>query len=177
MAARPLGHYVAVSPSHQNEKTYRGTNIIKGIRGHAPGDYLEGTVLAVGSSVEAVKAGDRVVYQKQSGHPGQFKAIDAEMFGGAPGDWAVLIPCYLGSLESAREIDTEIEQRSKSIEYLMDVKDYGSLRRLDKEHFARQSYKIDELKRKRAGLARGKKQTGPIDHTKGRGIVAVVEDK
>ena len=176
MGARPLGNFVAVTPCNQGRETYEGSNLINLGLTKTRGNYLSGTVLAVGKLVEAVKPGDRVVYEIQSAHPGQDKAISAEVFGGNDGDWAFLIPCYHEALPSVASIDTELELRNKSIEGLRSAASFEALSDVDQELFAKQSHHIERLKRERTRHARGASDDTILSKARGRGIVAVIGD-
>ena len=174
MTARPLKHYVAITPKRNKDNTYSGTSIVMPTFAHRQGQYLSGTVIAVGRDVDAVAPGDVVVYERQSAHPGQTGKIDAETFGGNPGDDAFLVPCYPRALPSVASIDEEIDLRNRSISDLRQASSYEELSKEDRERFARQSYHIEQLKRKRTQCARGSKEDGALAKSKGRGIVAVL---
>ena len=62
----PIGKYIAIEPIHEELKTSGGLVLsstdVDGFR------YKKGTVLAPGTEVDNIKAGDVIFYDKGAGH-------------------------------------------------------------------------------------------------------------
>lgn len=174
-AARPLYHYVAIEAQDQSEFAYfEGTSILATPKKRTE-RFLLGTVLKKGPLVGSeVSVGDKVMYECQSAHPGQTKALDAEIFGGTPGGESYLIPVYPEALMGTGEIEEEKAKRMRAINQLSEVAEKRWLNAHEQAQLGHHERRIKLLEYKRRGRARGQNPKALNDTAKGSGVVAVV---
>lgn len=119
--AVPLGDWIAVEPENQGEDYGQAASglWLPQTRRNRGGDdqTLRGMVLAFGRSVpDQVRAelqvGGVVLYERHSAHPHQDVELDAGLFGGTPGRFAVLIRVEFTPPEDVLALDLEIERRT-----------------------------------------------------------------
>ena len=177
MAARTLGEYCAVEPLKQEDVAKVGRIIL------APGamasgdDGLMGRVLCVGSKVSAVKPGDVVLYEKQSGHKSQDRKLDADLFGGTPGRYAVIIPCREPLETVANSDDAEADRRTQRMEQIQEIAKTRPLTKDEDDELRAQSYAMARINLRRARGARSRRiKVSTKEHGQRRGIIAVVEE-
>ena len=176
MTARTLGNFCAVEPLNQGE-VKSSSGLILHYTSRYNRQFLTGRVLSVGKMAsDAVKVGDVVVYEKQSAHPSQTGPIPAEMFGGSPGKFAVVVPLYRASLYSVADLEEELVKRQQDVERLTVKAERHGLVREDFDQLMIHEAKIGNLEKARRGRSWGntKRKTG--DTAKGSGIVAILED-
>lgn len=176
MSARVLGSYCAIVPDNQTTGAQKNGSV------YVVGDkvfsrYLSGVVVSVGSKChEAVKVGDRVLYERLSGHPGQTGPIDASVFGGEEGKFCVIIPVYSKSLKSASELDEEIDKRNADVMLIEQRHRSGLMTDDDSDAMDRHERRMKQIKEERSNLGRGSKLGKIYDRARGAGVVAIIGD-
>ena len=173
--ARTLGYWCAVEPEAQGEQNING--IILALDSRYRRNFLTGRVLCVGPKAKKyLKPGKRVVYERESGHPSQTGPIEATLFGGAEGKFAVILPLYPSALESVSELEEELLKRKADVDRMGAKADLVGLSESDFDQLAIHEIKIKELEERRTGRARGVTRRKIADGAKGSGIVAILED-
>tara|TARA_Y100001973_G_scaffold106348_1_gene183693 strand:- start:35656 stop:36198 length:543 start_codon:yes stop_codon:yes gene_type:complete len=172
--ARAIGHYAVIVPDVQGENhTSKGIVIANG---KAPFRFLTGKVIALGSRVpEGVSVGQSVMYERQSGHPGQTGPIDASIFGGEEGKHCVLVPVYKGALKSVADIEEEFHKHKIEVDALKIKDERRGLNSIDLEKLGFHDRRMSELVEMRRGRARGYQRKSIGDKAKGSGVVAILE--
>lgn len=174
-SARTLGHWCAVEPESQGEQKING--VILSLDSRYRRNFLVGRVLCVGPKVkDCVSVGTRVVYERESGHPSQTGPIDAALFGGSEGRFAVILPLYPAALESVADLEEELLKRRDDVDRMGKKADSVGLSESDFDQLAVHEIKIKELEDRRTGRARGVTRRKIADGAKGSGIVAILED-
>jgi hypothetical protein len=122
--AKPLGPWVAVEPDFQGEGEVQDSSGLWLPALHkARFDAIYAVVLAKGKDAPAeLSVGDRVVFQRFSGHPAQADALPAEVFGGTPGRYAALVRVVDGRPGDDLEDRLRVYQNHvKNLMQLLDV--------------------------------------------------------
>ena len=177
MRARTLGQNCAVEPLRQKEARTHGGIIIPPTAREYGSDALLGRVLCVGSRVSAVKVGDTVMYEKQSGHKGQTGKIEADLFGGTPGRYAVIIACHEPLPTVAARDDAEADKRTARMEEIQAVAKRRPLTKDEDDELRTQSYHMARINLARARGERTRRiKMSTKEHGRRRGIIAVVAD-
>ncbi len=173
--ARTLGHWCAVEPDSQGEQNING--VILSLDSRYRRNFLIGKVLCVGPKAKAyLSVGSRVVYERESGHPSQTGPIDAALFGGEEGRFAVILPLYPSALDSVADLEEELLKRKADVEKMGAKADSVGLTESDFDQLAVHEIKIKYLEDRRTGRARGVTRRKIADGAKGSGIVAILED-
>ena len=177
MPARPIGNYVAVQYIKEGMDDVSDYGIIVTQSHTVTPDVVIGKVLVTGGTVDAVKPGDIVMYESQSGHPSQAAPLDAEMFGGDEGEQAYIIPCHKKTIGSSSTDMQEFLDRKARVKPLIDiVKDGGGDAEMRRE-IAIHNREISRIMEKQAKGGRNMKAFSRRleDPGKGRGILAILE--
>jgi hypothetical protein len=177
MLARPINHYVAVQHLQDGFDAISKHGLILTKSHTVAPDVVIGRVLSVGGRVEAVKPGDIVAYEAQSGHPSQWEPLDAKMFGGDEGEDAYIIPCHKKTIGSSSADMQEFIDRKARLEPLIEIMKNGGG---DDEMRREASIHNREISRIMEKQARGGRNMKAFrrridDPGRGRGVLAVVE--
>ncbi len=174
-SARTLGIYCAVEPDSQDETVSGSIVLSHGARLRR--NFLIGRVLSVGKDVrDAVSVGQRVIYERESAHPSQTGPIDAQLFGGSEGKFAVVLPLYSSALKSVSELEEELIKRQDDVQRLMIKGDQVGLSEEDIAALEIHEKRVRALDEMRTGRARGQTKRKIADNAKGSGIVAVLTE-
>ena len=175
MTARTLGYYCAVEPEGQGE-TATPSGVVLAPSTRYRRNFLIGRVLSVGKLAEgAVSVGQRVIYERESGHPSQTGPIDASLFGGSEGNFAIVLPLYPSSLLSVSELEEEMLKRKSDVDRLMVKGEAHGLTEADCAILEKHEQRVGELEEMRTGRARGQTRRKIADNAQGSGIVAILE--
>ena len=173
--ARTLGHYCAVEPDTQGE-VKSNAGIVLSADSRYRRNFLTGTVLSVGKDVKhAVSVGQKVVYERESAHPSQTGPIDAALFGGSSGKFAIVLPLYPSALLSVAELEEELLKRKADVDRLMVKGEREGLTEEDCAALELHEKRVQALDEMRTGRARGQTRRKVADNAKGSGIVAIME--
>ena len=173
MGAKVLGSYVAVVPDEQGNQYMSGNLIITDRKVYDR--YLSGTIIAVGTKIpEGFQVGQRVLYERMSGHPGQSAPIDASVFGGEEGKMSVLIPIHRSALKSMAELDEELDKRRRDVEEIERRNSRGEMSKHDHERLVLHERRLDEIKREQSKRGRAADIGKIYDKTRGAGVVAII---
>ena len=176
MSGRVLGSYVAIVPDDQDTNVKkRGSLFVAGSK--LFDRYLSGKIISVGSKCpDGVEVGQRVLYERMSAHPHQTGPIDADVFGGDPDKFCVLIPVYRGSLRSVSELDEELDRRRRDVQLIEKKHENGSMDQEDRDAMVRHNFRMDQIKSERSKMGRGSNLGKIYDRARGAGVVAIIGD-
>ncbi len=174
-SARPLYNYVAIEALDEGSFQYfPTTNIIKPQVSKSE-RFLTGRVLKKGPLVgPEVNVGDTVIYEMQSGHPGQTSPLDAALFGGTEKGSVYLIPVWPQALASPAAIEEEKARRMQAVLRLSERAEKRWLNELERAELSRHERRIRVLDQQRTLRGRGKKWDTMAGPAKGGGVVAIV---
>lgn len=177
MPARPLRNYVAVQFLKEGAENISESGIILTSSHTVTPEVVIGKVLAIGSSVEAVKPGDVVMYEAQSGHPSQWAPLDAAMFGGEEGEDAYVIPCHKKTIGSSSSDMQEFMDRKARLEPLLEIVKNGGGDKEMRREISIHNREISRIMEKQAKNGRNMKAFSKRieDPGKGRGVLAILE--
>ena len=177
MAARPLRNYVAVQYVREGMENVSEYGIVLSQSHTVTPNVLIGKVLATGSSVEAVKPGDYVMYEGQSGHPSQSAPLDAAMFGGDEGEDAYVIPCHKKTIGSSSSDMQEFMDRKSRLEPLLEIVKNGGGDKEMRREISIHNREISRIMEKQAKGGRNMKAFSRRieDPGKGRGVLAIID--
>lgn len=179
--ARPLGDWIAVEPEFQGEgdvqDAFSGLWLPEVHKAWA--DAVYATVLAVGRRAPVeIQPGQRVVFQRFSGHPGQTDPLAAEVFGGSPGRFAALVRVVDGPIIEHLE-----EQRAMFLTHINNLEKLNGAihpqsearRVMLLDYYRAQYRRVFEILARSGGLRSRRHHPIETPWSVGRGLEAVVE--